>query len=177
MDTFLKSLYNGLLPASKKGSLESVGDVLSNLKFIGMVEKGEKIDVKSLRIHTNSTLDSFWRTWFGENRTNTLDFLTTTVTRAFEILDYHLENNTSSSKTICKTVICDLVGSILGMINLKSTYNRDKKFLCQIQTLIQTIEVKLKDIRDKHEDIFPKNIKLDDLAESFEENNHHSITV
>lgn len=157
MDSFpiIRVLYNGLYSGTKKGTYDSTHEIITKLKFIGMVKKGEKIDVKALKVHSSSKWYAFWRMWCDESRDTTLEFLTTTINRAFEILQLNL-SRIESNKTLCRNLIADLITSTMGMINLQSTYSDDRIFLCQIQTLIQSIEVKLKDIRSEHQDLFPK---------------------
>lgn len=157
MDSFpiIRVLYNGLYSGTKKGTYDSTHEILTKLKFISLVKKGEKIDVKSLRVHSSSKWYAFWRMWCDESRDTTIEFLTTTVNRAFEILQLNLTKD-YSNKTLCKNLIADLITSTMGMINLQSTYSEDRIFLCQIKTLIQSIEVKLSEIRSTHPDLFPK---------------------
>jgi hypothetical protein len=145
---------NDLIP--KKKNLNDISETLSNLKFIGMVEKGEKMDVKIQKIRSNSIYDSILRFFSGESRNNTLDFLNTNVSRAFDILEHHIKkiNTSGSSKTICKIIIKDLSGCMIGIENLKCSYKEDKKFICQIETLIDTIKIKLKEITEIYGNLF-----------------------
>ena len=47
---------------------------------------------------------------------------------------------------MCKNLVNDLKNSKAGLQNLKETYYLDMKFICDIDTLIQTIDAKLLDI-------------------------------
>jgi hypothetical protein len=44
---------------------------------------------------------------------------------------------------MCANLISDLRNSKNGLNNLKETYNLDVKFVCDLDTLLQTIDAKL----------------------------------
>ena len=150
----IKFLYTNLYGDSKKGTMETTHEVITRLKFIGLIKKGEKVSVKSLSVQQTSMITSFWRMFHQESRETTLDFLTSTINRAFEIIQLCLVSNKQSDKTICKNLCEDLIKSSSGLINLQTTYAEDRLFWCHIQTLIQAIEVKLNDLRESHPNLF-----------------------
>lgn len=154
----IKFLYSNLYGDSKKGTMETTHEVITRLKFIGLIKKGEKINVKSLTVHQMSYYTSFWRMFNQESRETTLDFLTSTVNRVFEIIQLCIISPKQSDRTLCKNLIEDLIKSSAGLLNLQSTYSDDRLFLCHIQTLIQAIEVKLKDLRESNPDLFGYNL-------------------
>lgn len=51
-------------------------------------------------------------------------------------------------------MINDLINSIIGLKNIQKTYEKDKKFYCEIDTLIESIRAKLAELEIKHNDIF-----------------------
>ena len=51
-------------------------------------------------------------------------------------------------------MINDLISSIIGLKNIQKTYEKDKKFYCEIDTLIESIRAKLAELEIKHNDIF-----------------------
>lgn len=152
----IKFLYSNIYGDSKKGNMETIHEVITRLKFIGMIKKGEKVCVKNLSIQQTSLVTSFMRMFHQESRETTLDFLTSTLNRVFEIIQLCLISNKPSDKTLCKNLIDDLVNSSVGLLNLQTTYSDDRLFLCHIQTLTQAIQVKLDDLRESHQGLFTK---------------------
>jgi hypothetical protein len=155
----LKFLYSNISGDSKRGSMESTHEVITRLKFIGLIEKGEKINVKRLYVQQTSFLTSLFRMFNQESRETTLDFLTSTVNRAFEIIQLYMTSNKHSDMTICKNLCYDLSKSIDGLVNLQNTYSQDRLFLCQIQTLIQGIQVKLHELKEVAPEMFNTGIE------------------
>ena len=152
----IKFLYSNLYGDSKKGTMETTHEVITRLKFIGLIKKGEKINVKTLSVNQTNLITSFWRMFNQESRETTLDFLTSTVNRVFEIIQLCMVSNKPSDHTLCKNLIEDLIKSSFGLINLQTTYSEDRLFWCHIQTLIQAIDVKLKDLKETNKDLFPE---------------------
>lgn len=159
----IKFLYSNLYGDSKKGTMETTHEVITRLKFIGLIKKGEKISVKSLSVHQTSMVTSFWRMFNQESRETTLDFLTSTINRAFEIIQLCISSSKASDRTLCKNLCEDLIKSSSGLINLQTTYADDRLFWCHIQTLIQAIEVKLNDLRITHPGMFIESSTIESL--------------
>lgn len=127
--------------------MESDKEVISRLKFIGKVQKGDKINVKYMFVQPEGIVTRLSRTLINQdNRNNTLNFLRSTVTRTFEIISTYSSSTKESHRHICSHIIKDLQQSKIGLINLKDTYISDIKFTCDIDTLIQEIDAKLKEI-------------------------------
>lgn len=150
----IKFLYSNVYGNSKKSSMETTHEVITRLKFIGLIKKGEKVNVKNLSVNQTSLFTSFWRMFMQENRETTLDFLTSTVNRAFEIIQLCVTSQKQIDKTVCMNLIEDLIKSSIGLVNLQTTYSEDRLFWCHIQTLIQSIDVKLKDLKESFPDLF-----------------------
>lgn len=134
--------------------METTHEVITRLKFIGLIQKGEKINVKTLSVKQTSVLTGLWRMFQQESRETTLDFLTSTVNRAFEIIQLCSTSQKQVDKTVCVNVIEDLIKCSCGLLNIQSTYNDDRLFWCHVQTLIQAIDVKLNDLRENHPELF-----------------------
>ena len=167
---FIKFLYSNLHTDNTKScSMESTHEILTRLKFIGLIKKDEKISVKHMTVHQTSILTSLWRMFHKETRESTLDFLTSTINRGFEIISLCLVSTKSSEQIICKNLIEDLIKSSSGLINLQSTYSEDRLFWCHIQTLIQAIEVKLNELKENHPNLFTTTKTTDKEALSDDE--------
>ena len=127
--------------------MEPDKEVISRLKFICKLQKGEKINVKYMFVQPEGIATRLSRTLIHQdNRNNTLNFLRSTITRTFEIISSYSSSNKESHRHICLHVIKDLQESKTGLINLKDTYISDIKFTCDIDTLLQEIDAKLTEI-------------------------------
>ena len=61
-------------------------EILSRIKFIGRIQKGEKVNVRYMYVQPDSWLTRFSRTFFAtDNRMNTYHFIDNTIKRCFEI--------------------------------------------------------------------------------------------
>ena len=128
-------------------SMESDKEVISRLKFIGKVQKGEKINVKYMFVQPEGIATRISRTLINQdNRSNTLNFIRGTIARTFEIITTYSTSQRESQRHICSHVINDLRQAKNGLINLKDTYLDDIKFTCDIDTLLQEIDAKLTEL-------------------------------
>lgn len=128
-------------------NMESDKEVISRLKFIGKVQKGEKINVKYMFVQPEGIVTRISRTLIHQdNRSNTLNFVRSTISRTFEIISTYSSSPKQSQRHICFHVITDLKNAKNGLANLKDTYLDDIKFTCDIDTLIQEINAKLNEI-------------------------------
>lgn len=121
--------------------MESDKEVISRLKFIGKIQKGEKINVKYMIIQPDCLKTALSRTFFNQcNRQNTLNFIRNTIKNTFDIIQKYSTSTNKSEKHVCKHIIFDLEQSQKGLVNIKSTYLDDLKVCCDIDTLLQEID-------------------------------------
>jgi hypothetical protein len=118
--------------------MESANEVLSRLKFIGLVNKNEKISVRTVSKQEDSILTKFYRMFlYKESRADTLKFVRGVVTRSIEIYDqYKNQGNVNG----CHNIVSDLIKAQQGLINLKITYKQDVKFICDIDLLHEQLK-------------------------------------
>lgn len=143
-------------------------DIIPKLKFISRLNKGDKINVKNMYIQQNNFLDKINRSFFNiDDRTNTLYFVTNTVKKGFELFFQHIEGSNEFDSILCQNIFNDIKNTIIGLLNLKETYNDDVMFTCKIDALIEEIEARLFEIQRKY------NMKLKDkeLKEEKEKEN------
>jgi hypothetical protein len=130
--------------------MESDKEVISRLKFIGKIQKGEKINVKYMFVQPEGIATRISRTLINQcNRQNTLNFVRNTVKRSFEIVSTYMESKIDSQKHICAHIINDLKQSQKGISNIKSTYIDDLKVCCDLDTLLQEIDAFLSGLHVK----------------------------
>jgi len=128
-------------------SMESDKEVISRLKFIGKVQKGEKINVKYIFVQPEGITTRIYRTLINQcNRQNTLNFVRENIKRTFEIIKNYQDSKNESHRHICNHIIYDLKQSQKGIVNIKHTYINDLKVCCDLDTLLQEIEAFLSTI-------------------------------
>jgi len=135
-------------------SFESTSDTLTRLKFIGTLEPGEKLDVRNLRIESNTLFTPIKRLFFGEGREATFAFTYSTIERAFAILYSLAATDKVSDSLLCANILHDMNKAIAGLMNLQATYRDDKMFACNVETLVQTIQAKMLEVQQKYPDIW-----------------------
>tara|TARA_Y100000389_G_C17463698_1_gene523734 strand:+ start:2053 stop:2472 length:420 start_codon:yes stop_codon:yes gene_type:complete len=132
-------------------NMENNKELISKLKFIGKIRKGEKINVKHMYIQPIGIITSIHRTIIDQdNRDNTLKFLQDTIFKSFELFVKYENSENESENLMCYNISQDLESSINGLKNLRETYISDVKFLCDIDTLLQVIRSKLESIVPKY---------------------------
>ena len=139
-----KDLYN-------INRMETYQEIISRLKFIGKLKKGEKINTKQLYVHQEGLLTTISRTfWYQDNRINALNFISETVKYSFELLNNYDKSELIAQKELAKILFNDLIKVIQGLYNIKDTYIIDTKFCCDIDTTIEDIKSKLVIFEDKY---------------------------
>jgi hypothetical protein len=135
---------------------QNTEETLSRLKFLGYIQKDEKLDIKNVCRQPNNFITKITRTIFPDNRINTLNFIKDIITKTFEILKHNFEfgSDSESSKIQTKNIILDLIRSKQGIENLKKTYNSDTKFCCDIDILLEHISTELVNLKIKNGDLF-----------------------
>ena len=150
----LKMLHENICLDSKRGPLESTHEVITRLKFISMVKRDEKINVKSMYIQPKNMFTSISRLFNQESRDTTLNFLTMTFNRVFEIITHYTYTQKSIDRISIISIINDLSLSINGLTNLQHTYSDDRLFVCHIQTLIEMIHSKIREVKEYKPELF-----------------------
>lgn len=132
--------------------MESHEEIISRLKFLGHIQKDEKIDVRHVNRQQNNFVTKITRSIiYPDNRANSLKFIKDIVTRSFEIIDYY---NNQNNSIVSKAIVSDLVKARQGILNLKYTYNDDTKFCCDMDVLIQTIGTHITKLQEKNPELF-----------------------
>ena len=119
-----------------------VQQVIGRLKFMAKIKHGEKINVRELFVRDNdSVLQRMMRTLRNastylssseivESKDATLTFIQDTVNDAI-------------------TLIANLELSKTGIRNLIATYQSDRKFISEAEAVIQTLEARIKSMKNK----------------------------
>ena len=131
--------------------MESTKEVISNLKFIGQLQKGDKINTKFMYRQPDGIFTRFSRTFINnDNRQNALNFIHKIIYSSLDVLMYYERSTKTSDKAMCINIVEDLLQAKLGLSNLKLTYSEDLKFNCDLDTILQVIDSNMKDIEPKY---------------------------
>jgi hypothetical protein len=124
--------------------MDSNQEIISKLKFIGKIKKGEKINTRHMYVQPDGLGTSIIRTFiYQDNRGNVLNFCQETISRAFELLVTYERSEKNSEHVLFGNVLVDLQQATSGLSNLKFTYIADTKFCCDMDTLLQIITARL----------------------------------
>lgn len=119
-------------------------EIISRLKFIGKLKKGEKINTRHMYVQPDGITTSLSRTFaYQDNRGNALNFCQETISRSFELLITYERSDSSTEKVLFSNLVEDLQQSTVGLRNLKFTYITDTKFCCDMDTLLENVLAKL----------------------------------
>ena len=162
MLSFLKLLtFLPVQSTHKNTKLEENNEIISNLKFIGKIKAGEQINIDTLSICSRNLFSGVYRSIYGESRDKTFHFFSLTIKRAFEKIQAYMNSDRISDKMLCKNLIHNLYYSIEGLNNLKETYKDDRGFLCDLETLVENIQLRLEELKLSNQSYFD-NIILKD---------------
>lgn len=137
--------------------MENREETISRLKFIGMIKKEEKINVRHVNIQPNTVYTKISRAiLYPDNRNNTLKFIKDVILRAFEIIEHY---NFQGNILLSRGIVADLLKTKQGILNLKYTYADDTKFCCDMDVMIETISSKINELKVSHANLF-ENVEL-----------------
>lgn len=136
---------------SNKGNMNNSNmEILSRLKFIGALQKGDKIHTKKMYVQPDSLVTSISRTLLNQDtRANALAFIQETIDRAFEILKTYSRSDVDSEQLMCINITQDLRQAKTGLANFKATYISDIKLCCDVDTLLQIIDIQVVNMEEK----------------------------
>jgi hypothetical protein len=119
---------------------------MKKLKFITLIETGERINVNSISTSQQSWFSSIYRSIFKESRNKTFQFLNDVIDRSFELVFLYKDSKKLSDKISCYQILDDIMNSIVGIRNIQQTYIDDRNFFCEMETLLASIFGRLAEI-------------------------------
>jgi hypothetical protein len=132
----------------KNSDLESIS---SKLKFISMLQPGQKISVTSQVIQENTYWTSLVRSFTGENRSRVYNFISDVINDSLNILEGLSNSSNDYDIQICKNLISDLIFLRPGLTNLQDTYKLDRMYVSKIKTLMENLDVKTQELCSKRQ--------------------------
>lgn len=140
------------------GSESSVNNTVSKLKFISKIEVGDKVDTNSMTLMKDTWGTSCYRTYKklianAESRSNTLAFIRRITGEAFDLASRYLMSQDKFYVDIGIIIVESLQQAKAGIINHKETYKSDALHTSEVETLLTTLDTKLKNFIKQAEDI------------------------
>jgi hypothetical protein len=127
-------------------------EIIPRIKFIGKIQKGEKMNVKHMQIQQDTIITKIFRSFiYNDTRVNTFTFINTSIKKAFEVLLMHIDSDKPFDRTICQNIMSDLRQCRFGMQNVKDTYMDDLMFCCKMDALMEETNARIYDIESKYE--------------------------
>ena len=153
MATVALTMFKETLPSIKR--MEGANEIIARLKFIGCLKTGEKINTRHMYVQPDGVATKISRTFFyQDNRNNTLSFVKETINRSFELLVSLERSERESDKVLFINLIKDLhQARKSGLVHLKETYISDTMFRCEMDTILENIDARLKNLGSKYDEI------------------------
>jgi len=162
--TVMKLFYYSFKNEPSSYKMVNHKEILSRLKFIGKIERGNKINTKHVYIQQDTIITAISRTFFRpDSRWNTIKFIQDTISRSFEIIDTYENSLRQFEHGVIKHIVQDLKMSKKGIANLKITYIEDTKFISDIDTILNLLNSKLDVVLKKYPELY---IESDSETES-----------
>ena len=127
----------------------SIDEVLTNLKIISQIKKGEKLLISKDILEIDNTNFQFLRRYFtGNSREATLKYFDSLIERAFELIDitYNSKNKNSNNNyfneensRILQRFSIEMTNSCKGLNNLKETYTDDITTTSQLEIMVDKL--------------------------------------
>lgn len=139
---------------------QRVQTVIGKLKFISKIKAGEKINVRELFVRNNdSVLQRFLRSLKNystiisgsevvESKEATLEFISNTVNDAINLISIYRKEKEDFHQKIADLIVNNLEISKDGIKNSIKTYREDRKFISHAEAVMQTLETRIKSLRN-----------------------------
>jgi len=125
----------------------SVQDVLSKLKFLSKIQRGEKIDTRKLEFINDSYYNRALRTISPrESRDHSMNFIRGVTDEALVIATKAFSMNSQFEKDIGMMILCALKEMKAGVLNLGGTYDDDRMAVSRIETFLEILDAKITEL-------------------------------
>jgi hypothetical protein len=135
-------------------------EISTKLKWIAKIGKNQKINTSTRQIDDDTAGTSIARTWNhwigsqGVTRDEAITFISDTIIESFSLLITHKDTDNVYDRETCDNIRSAIESARHGIENLKATYSDDSNIEARIETIIENINTKL------------KNLESDDIADS-----------
>lgn len=127
-----------------------VQDVLSKLRFISKIRKGEKINISTLSLVEDTWINNFYRTLsFEDSRSKTLEFIKDVSDRALGYVADFILNGDKFKRSVGLMILEDIKNMNNGISGLAATYGSDRMFVSKVEAFQTLLNVKVADIEGR----------------------------
>ena len=131
---------NSVLSTIRK---EDIDELFTDLKVLGTIKQNQKLYTNGhqIRVDDESILQPATRFFFGESRSANMRSIKRVLQQANTVVDLYMHNGSSSATSInvVSRLQKEMQNAVLGLANLKSTYDSDMTTLSTISVLIENI--------------------------------------
>ena len=126
------------------GQQSSVENIVSKLKFISRLKEGDKIDIRNMSVVKDDYVSRLNRTMSGCKREDSLKFMKNTIENAIELVQYYYSQcrENQFNKDVGDLIIENISKAKIGIENQIKTYSSDIKFITELETVIEIINIK-----------------------------------
>ena len=111
----------------------NVEDILVNLKIIAKIKQDEKMTIQNnILVVDTRFVQPLFRWYTANNRTDTLNFISTIVNQAIDSIQNSTVNHSIFDESILKQ---ELTNALIGLDNLSATYKLDNLIKSRIELL------------------------------------------
>lgn len=117
--------------------------IIENLRILSEIEIGDTLSTSTMKkIHHNSWSSSLWRTYAGENRSDTVQYIKGLLNETIFVMEF-------CDDELCFLLHDELEKALKGVLNLSVTYERDYYTVSEIERITSTTKYKAHNITEK----------------------------
>jgi len=126
-----------------------MNDLILELKIISNISKGGKLTSENgkLKIDNRFNFQGIRRQYNGDSREKSIELINNLMNKIFDYIDILLQSNDTDKSNFCiEKFKTELKNSIIGLDNLKSTYQGHVETISKIDIIIDNINNKINHI-------------------------------
>lgn len=126
-----------------------IQELISRLKFISKIQTNQIVDLKSFSVMQPSLSTSLYRTCIrmgSESREEVLLFFCNTINSSIDYATKYSKVKDKYHEMVCHLILNALEQSKSGILNYKKTYAKDIMYCSKIETLLETFQVKFRNL-------------------------------
>lgn len=130
---------------------EDIDELFTDLKVLGTIKQNQKLYTNGhqIRVDDESILQPAARFLCGENRTGNMRSIKRVLQQANTVVDLYMHNSDcgTTSVNVVRRLQNEMQNAVLGLGNLKSTYDNDTTTMSAISVLIENINETISSIQ------------------------------
>jgi hypothetical protein len=147
---------------------EDIDELFTDLKVLGTIKQNQKLYTNGhqIRVDDESILQPATRFFFGENRSGNMRSIKRVLQQANTVVDLYMHNGvcSTSSANVVRRLQNEMQNAVLGLGNLKSTYDSDMTTMSSISVLIENINETITSIQEWLTKVQPVALSVTDAG-------------